>query len=449
MDTPHLTRRKFLGGAAAAATVTIVPAHVLGGPKHTPPSEKLNIACIGIGGKGRSDVASVRSENIVALCDVDQVRGASSFKAFPKAKRYKDFREMLEKEEKNIDAVMVSTPDHTHAVAAMAALKMGKHVYCQKPLAHDIHEVRALTGEARKRGLVTQMGIQIHATDQMKLGVEMLKAGMIGKVHRVDVWSCKGKRTISTNMPTKPLPGMPVPGTLEWDLWVGPAPFRAYNKAYCPGRWRRWWDFGCGRLGDMGCHIMDPAFWALDLGSPISVESHPTPFTKQVYPDSNVVRWEFPARGDQPPVSMTWYAGINMPFVPPGMPSGFKLPLQGGLYYGDKGTLLFPHVTLKTPKSVGPVILPPSRMEDFQPPEQLYKRHTNHYQEWVAACKGQGKTSTPFDYSGPLTETVLLGNVAARTAGQRLFWDAGNMKITNCPEADKHLGRKYRKGWKL
>ena len=452
-----ITRREFISQASAAAAAvsafTIVPRHVLGGPKYTAPSDKLNIACIGIGGKGGSDIYSVRSENIVALCDVDYKRGARTFKRYPKAKQYKDFRIMLEKEDKNIDAVMVSTPDHTHAVAAMMAIKMDKHVYCQKPLAHDMYEVRALTEEARKRGVVTQMGIQIHATNEMKFGVEMIKSGIIGKVRRVDVWSSKRARkknsaAIDKVPQGRPQGSMPVPDTLDWDLWLGPAPYRPYNRQYAPGSWRRWWDFGVGGLGDMGCHIMDPAFWALDLKSPITVEAHPGPFNKEVYPSRTTVQWEFPARGEQPPVTMTWYGGSDRPFIPSGLLPQEKMPNQGGLYYGDKGILLFPHRTLKTPAHIRPTLLPTAKMKDCPAPKQLFERNTDHYMEWVKACKGGPKTSADFDYSGPLTETVLLGNLAART-GQRIFWDTKKFEITNIPEANKYLKREYRKGWKL
>ena len=449
MSHQHTSRRNFIKGAAGIAAFTIVPSHVLGGPKHIAPSEKLNIACIGCGGKGTSDIRAISNQNIVALCDVDSKRAARTFKDHPKAKKYTDFREMLEKEDKNIDAVMISTPDHTHAVAAMAALKMGKHVYCQKPLAHNIHEVRALTEEAAKQNLVTQMGIQIHAYDRMKLGVEMIKSGLIGKVHHVDVWSSKSQRGgTSAPLPTKPLPGMPIPNTLEWDLWLGPAPEREYNIGYHPSKWRRWRDFGVGRLGDMGCHIIDPAFWALDLVSPLSVEAHCSEFNDQVYHYSNIVQWDFAARGDQPAVTMKWYDGVNHPPIPKGMPKGFKLPNQGGLYYGDKGILLLPHMTGSSPKNVGPVLLPLSKMKGFEAPKQLYERGIDHYQEWVRACKGEGKALTPFDYSGPLTETVLLGNVAARV-GEKLQWNAKKMSITNLPEANAFLSRQYRKGWSL
>ncbi len=449
------SRREFVKKTVIASTAfTIVPRFVLGGSGYVAPSDKLNIACIGVGGKGQSDVKSVATENIYALCDVDYKRGANSFKNYPKAHKYKDFRIMLEKEHKNIDAVMVSTPDHTHAVAAMMAIKMNKHVYCQKPLAHDMFEVRALTEEARKRGVVTQMGIQIHATDGLKLGVEMIKSGIIGNVYKVDLWSCKGfvkgdMRKNLTTIPMNKIPSIAIPDTLDWDLWLGPAPFRAYHPQYAPSKWRKWWDFGVGRLGDMGCHIMDPAFGALDLVSPLSVQAHPQPFTNQIVPNGTVVRWEFPKRGNLPPVSMTWHDGYNMPFMPESSKMKEKLPSQGGLYYGEKGTILIPHRVLNTPPDKDlPRLLSVENIRDVKRPKQLFDRGTNHYQEWVKACKGDGKTSTDFDYSGPLTETILLGNIAAKTGG-KLSWDSKKFNITNMPEANKLLKREYREGWTL
>jgi predicted dehydrogenase len=432
--TPGLSRRQFLGGAAAAAVFTIVPRHVLGGTGRTPPSEKLNIACIGIGGMGASDVGQVSTENIIALCDVDWKHAAGTFEKHPGAKKYRDFRRMLEKENKNIDAVTVSTPDNIHAVAAMMAIKMGKHVYCQKPLAHDVYEVRRLTEEARKQNVMTQMGIQIHAENAVKLVVEVIKSGMIGKVRKVDIFSNKnwGGGDRPTDTP-------PVPETLDWDLWLGPAPWRPYHPTYLPGSWRRWWDFGTGTLGDMGCHIIDPACWALDLNYPLSVEAEPGKFNKETYPQKTIVRWEFGARGDLPPVTLTWYDGANNPPRPEELEEGRNLPGQGGVYYGDKGTLLSPHMGT-------PTLIP--YLKGFKFPEPFLPRGINHYQEWIRACKGGPKPSANFDYSGPLAETILLGNVAA-LAGRKLSWDGPKMRAANMPEANKYLRRKYRQGWKL
>jgi predicted dehydrogenase len=432
----RISRRQFLGGAAAAAAFTIVPRHVLGGSGRVAPSEKLNVASIGISGMGASDVGQVSTENIVALCDVDWKHAAGTFSRHPSARRYRDFRRMLEKENKNIDAVTVSTPDNIHAVAAMMAIKMGKHVYCQKPLAHDIYEVRKLTEAARQNGVMTQMGIQIHAENSVKLVVEMVKSGLIGKVRRVDIWSNK-----NWGGGTRPKDTPPVPETLSWDLWLGPAPYRPYHPTYLPGNWRRWWDFGTGTLGDMGCHIIDPVCWALDLGYPTSVEARPGPFNNETYPQKTVVKWEFPARGELPPVTLTWYDGANSPPRPKELEDGRNLPGQGGLYYGEKGTIMAPHMG-------GPRLIPESRMRESKMPEPFLPRGINHYQEWIRACKGGPRPSASFDYSGPLTETILLGNVAAR-GGRKLDWDGPNLKVTNIDEANKYLKRDYREGWTL
>jgi len=437
VKTRRMNRRQFLGSAAAVAAFTIVPRHVLGGARQVPPSEKLNIACIGVGGMGASDVQSVSTENIVALCDVDSSKHtAASFDKHPTAKKYKDFRKMLEAEEKNIDAVTVSTPDNLHAVAAMAAVKMGKHVYCQKPLCHDIYEVRQLTEAARKQGVKTQMGTQLHATGEMKTFVEWVKAGVIGKIHRVDLWS--GKNWGGGERPTDT---PPVPPTLDWDLWLGPASYRPYHPRYMPSEWRRWWDFGTGTLGDMGCHIIDPAWWVLDLQYPTSVEAQPGPFNKETYPEHTVVTWEFPARGDLPPVTVTWRDGKNEPPRPKELEESRKLPDQGGLYYGDKGTILLPH-------GGNPRLIPESQMKGFKAPPRSLPRDVDHYQEWIRACKGGSKPLSNFDYAGPLAEAILLGNIAA-LAKQKLQWDGPNMKVTNMPEANKFLRREYRKGWTL
>ncbi len=448
MNKKRISRRAFAAtSTAAVAAFTIVPRFVLGGPGFTPPSEKLNIACIGVGGMGKSDLRAVSKENnIVALCDVDHQHAAESFKEHPNANLYKDFRIMLEKEHKNIDAVTVSTPDHTHAVAAMAAIKMGKHVYCQKPLGHDVHEVRALTEEARKQGVVTQMGVQLHAIEAMKLGVEIVKSGMIGKVGKVDVWSCKGfdpraRHERSVHIPKMEVPKMPIPKTLDWDLWLGPASYRPYHGQYLPASWRDWWEFGSGRLGDMGCHLIDPVFWALDLKAPLTIEAHPAPFTEEITPEDTIVQWEFAARGEHPPLTMRWYDGYNKPFLPPEVAVDSELPNQGCLFYGERGILLMRHDN-------APTLLPVERMKDFKHPKQLFPRRVNHYNEWSRACVSGGTTSTNWDYAGPLTETVLLGNVAAR-AGKRIYWDSKNLNITNMPEANIYLKREYRKGWSL
>ena len=435
-----ITRRRFLGSAAATAAFTIVPRHVLGGSGYTAPSEKLNIACIGIAGQGAYDISQVAGENIVALCDVDWRHAAGTFQKFPKAKKYRDFRKMLDAEDKNIDAVTVATPDNIHAVASMAAMKRGKHVYCEKPLCHDVYEVRQLTLAARKYGVQTQMGTQIHATSEMKLLVEIIRSGVIGNVRKVDLWSGKnwGGGTRPTDTP-------PVPDTLDWDLWLGPAPYRPYHSTYLPGQWRRWWDFGTGTLGDMGCHIIDPAWWALDLDAPTSIEADPAPFNNETYPTKTIITWEFPARGSRPPVTVRWFDGDNRPPRPKELEASRELPGQGGVYYGDKGTILYPHMG-------GPRLIPESDMKGFKKPEPFLPRvkggAVGHYHEWVDACKGGRKPLSNFDYAGPLTEAILLGNIAAK-AGRKIEWDSAAMKVTNIPEINEHLRRQYRSGWTL
>jgi predicted dehydrogenase len=429
------------------AAFTVVPRHVLGGTGLKPPNEKLNIACIGVGGMGKYDVLNLTSENIVALCDVDERRAAEIYNKYPNVPKYRDFRVMLEKEAKNIDAVTVSTPDHMHAVAAMTAMKMGKHVYCQKPMAHDIYEVRQLTEAARKYKVVTQMGIHVHAMESVKLLVEIIKSGIIGKVREVHLW---------TNSPlypqeiARPSDTPPVPKEFDWDLWLGTAPYRPYNPAYAPALWRAWKDFGTGALGDMGCHIFDPACWALDLTCPVSVEAYSSRFVPamraepvnfETYPRASMVHYEFAARGDLPAVKLVWYHGGMKPLRPPELEDNRELPEQGGLYFGEKGTILAPH-------DAGPRLIPESTMKGFKKPERSLPRGLDHYQDWVRGCKGGPKPLANFDYAGPLTEMVLLGNVSI-LSGKRLLWDGPNMKVTNVPDANAFLKREYRQGWTL
>ncbi len=437
MKNVRMNRRQFLGSAAAMAAFTIVPRRVLAGSGQTPPSEKLNIACIGIGGQGASDINDVSSENIVALCDVDWGQHtAGTFNRFPNARKYKDFRKMLDAEDKNIDAVTVSTPDNIHAVAAMAAMKRGKHVYCEKPLCHDVYEVRQLTEAARKYKVVTQMGTQIHGTAEMKFFVEIVQSGVIGKIHKVDLWSGKnwGGGVRPTDTPA-------VPETLDWDLWLGPAPYRPYHPCYVPGNWRRWLDFGTGTLGDMGCHIIDPAWWALGIDYPTSISAQPGPFSKETYPQKTIITWEFAAKGDRPALTVNWYDGENQPPRPPELEPSRKLPDQGGVYYGEKGVIVYPHCGV-------PRLIPETAMKGFKKPAEVFDRSVNHYQDWIRGCKGGPKPLSNFDYAGPLTEAILLGNVAA-FVGQKIEWDGPNMKATNIPDGDKFLRRTYRRGWSL
>ena len=442
MASRKITRRRFIGGAAAAATAfTIVPAYVLGNNGRTPPSEKLNVAGIGVGGQGAADlddIAGNNDVNVVALCDVDENRARDSFSKYPQAKKYHDFRVMLEKEKSNIDAVIVATPDHVHALAAMMALKMGKHVYCEKPLTHSVYEARQLAKVARETGLATQMGNQAHANEELKLSVEVIKMGLIGKVGEVHAWS---DRPIWPQGIDRPKDTPAVPESLQWDLWLGPAPERPYHPAYLPFSWRGWWDFGTGALGDMGCHIIDPVVWALDLGSPTSIEAVSTKVNSETAPVASIVRYEFPARGELPPVKLTWWDGHLLPPRPEEMEDQRKFPDNGVLYIGDKGKILAAHGS-------APRLLPEERMKDFRKPEAQLPRGVGHRREWINACKGGPKPLSNFEYAGPLSELVLLGNVALRT-GQKIYWDGPGLKVSNVAEADQYIRREYRSGWTL
>jgi predicted dehydrogenase len=437
----QMSRRGFLRSAATtAAAFTIVPRHVLGGSGYTPPSEKLNIAFIGAGGQGERNIAQLSSENIAALCDVDEERAAKTFQLYPKAKKYRDFRKMLEKE-KNIDAVVVTTPDHTHAVAAMIAIRLGKHVYCEKPLTHSILEARRLTEIAREANVVTQMGIHHHAGRALRLAVEVIRSGAIGEVRQVHIWTSRPEVLWAQGV-DRPKDTPAAPSTLAWDLWLGPAPYRPYHPAYVPFTWRGWWDFGTGAFGNMGCHVMDLAFWALDLGRrAVSVEARTTRFNSETYPTASLIRYEFAALWGMSPVTVTWYDGGLLPWRPKELEEGRNLPSHGGLYVGEKGTIL-------VPLGDGPRLIPESKMKDFKRLQPTLPRSPGHYQEWIEACKGGPKPLANFDYSGPLTEIVLLGNIAIRT-GKKLDWDGPNMRVTNLPEANEYLHRRYRKGWTL
>lgn len=466
-----ISRRDFMGGAAAAAmTFTIVPRHVLGGSGHTSPSEKLNIAGIGVGGMGASNidalagysnkngVVTMSGENIVALCDVDEEYAAPVFNRYPKAKKYRNFRKMLEKQ-KDIDAVVIATPDHTHAVIAMAAMRMGKHVYVQKPLTYSVYEARKLTEAAHKYKVATQMGNQGHSGEGVRLVCEWIWDGAIGPVREVHAWT---NRPIWPQGIDRPEETPSVPATLDWDLWLGPAPYRPYHPAYTPLFWRGWWDFGTGALGDMACHILDPVFWALKLKYPISVEAsiastrHKTEsgWTKLVvntetYPNASIVHYRFPARGDMPQVKLTWYDGGLLPPRPEELEPGRQMGKDdsGVIFIGDRGKLMCGTY------SDSPRLIPETKMKEYKRPpkkiDRIPKGRDGHEQDWVRACKGGEPACSNFDYSGPLTETVVMGNLAIRNPGRTLAWDGENMKVTNFPEANEHIHREYRNGWTL
>jgi len=442
MAGKKLSRRSFLGRTAAATAVfSIVPRYGFGAEK-TAPSETLNVASIGAGGQAAHDIQVVaRDARIVALCDVDDRRASEMCKKFPKAAKYKDYRVMLEKERDNIDAVIVATPDHTHAFAAMAAMELGKHVYVEKPMAHSIYEVRKLMQAARKYNVMTQMGNQGHSF----YGCRVLKSWMedraIGDVTEIHSW---------TNRPTwpqgipRPTQTPPVPETLDWNLWLGSAPERPYNPAYCPRNWRGWYDFGTGALGDMGCHIFDAPFWTLNLTTPTRIEVEMPEHFPETYPEWSILRYEFPARGDMPPVKLTWYDGGKMPPHPPELEKGRVIGDRdgGSLLIGTKGK-----ITVGTYGQ--PVrIIPEEKMRAYDRPEVKYERSPGQQAEWVVACKGGPPPNANFDYAGPLAEVVLLGCVALR-AGKPIEFDAETATVTNLPEAQQFISPPYRKGWTL
>jgi len=448
MSGKNINRRRFLAGTAMTAAATIVPRHVLGGAGNIAPSEKLNIAGIGVGGMGKSNMIQLESENIVALCDVDHEYAAETFKRYPKAKVYTDFRKMLDKQ-KDIDAVMIATPDHTHAVIAAEAMRRKKHVYCQKPLTHDVYESRMLAKMAKETGVTTQMGIQGHSMEGGRLICEWIWDGAIGKVTEVDAWCSLsyypfGHEWWSSKWSRRPKETPPVPATLDWDLWLGPAPERPYHPAYHPGVWRCWWDFGCGMMGDRGAHTLDPVFWALKLGHPTSVEATSLDLNPDTHPVASIVTYQFPARGDLPPVKLTWYDGLRPP-RPAELEDGRQMGnVEGGsLFKGSEGKLV------AGVYGEDPRLIPESRMKAYKTPEKTIPRvEGSHEQDWVRACKSGGRAGADFEYSGLLTEVCLLGNVARRVDA-RIEWDAENMKVTNLPEANKYIRTQYREGWSL
>ena len=453
----QISRRQFMGAAAAVAAFTIVPRDVLGGPGHVPPSEKLNIAGIGVGGRGANDLNAVSSENIVALCDVDQSRAAATFNRFPEAKVYSDFRRMLREEKKNIDAVVIGAPDHIHAPAAIMAMKMRKHVYCEKPMVHTIYEAREMTRVARRTGVVTQMGNQGHAGEGLRLTYEFIHDGAIGAVREAHVWTDRagvpGGRAWWPQGIDRPEGSWPVPETLDWNLWLGPAPWRPYAKflgkndelvAYCPFNWRGWFDFGCGALGDMAVHNADPAFFCLDLGAPTAAEAETSPVNNETFPKWSIITYYFPAKGERPPVKLVWYDGGRLPERPPELEQERQLGSNGIFFVGDKGILLGPS------HAGAPRLIPESKMKEYGRPPQILPRSIGHHAEWVQACKDNKPEDAKagFWYSGPFTEALLVGNLAVRL-GKRIEWDAEKARATNAPEADNYITKFYRAGWTL
>ena len=458
------SRRQFLQTAStAAAGFMIVPRHVLGGCGYTAPSDTVNVAAIGAGGKGYSGINAVSSQNIVALCDVDDQMAERAYKQWPKAARFRDYRKMLEQHRDDIDAVVISTPDHTHAITGLACMDLDKHVYIEKPLAHSIEEVRALSEAAKaKPHLITQMGNQGASGEGIRRTQEIYEAGLLGDVHTVYAF---------TNRPVWPQGGpaptekQKVPDHFDWNLWLGPAAMRPYHEAYHPFAWRGYWDFGTGALGDMGCHILDTPFYILELGYPESAEASVgqvfsrnwTPdYHPESCPPSSQIFLNFPARGSKPPVKLVWSDGGILPERPAGMTTDDKLGDgrgNGFIMVGDKATLV------ADVYGANPRLLPTSRMEDLDLPETLPRVDTSHGMDWINGIKNNYQPSSHFAKAGPLTETVLMGNLAVRgytyrfpdpdgkdkdayivPGRTRLEWDGARMEVTNVPEMNYFVG---------
>ncbi|MCB0748145.1 MAG: Gfo/Idh/MocA family oxidoreductase [Ignavibacteriae bacterium] len=447
-----VSRRSFLKNTAmAAAVLNYIPFSIRG---TNVPSNKLNIAAIGIGGMGGYNLKNCEDENIVALCDVDSDYAAGTIKRYPKAKVYKDYRLMLEKQ-KDIDAIIIATPDHTHAVITMAAMQEGKHVFCQKPLTHNIYEARTITEAANYYNVQTQMGNQGHSVEHIRLLKEWIADGAIGTVREVHAWTDRpvgGDPWSTFAVKAKSTENLPVPETLDWDLWLGPAPYRAYHPDYHPTKWRAWLDFGTGSLGDMGCHILDPAFWALDLGAPDKLQATSTHWEpeieSQTFPRASIVRFNFPANNKRGAVKLTWYDGRLLPEIPEELEIGRELPSSGALIIGDKGAMLH-----GSHGADGVRIIPEIKMQEYVRPAKTIARVTEgHEGDWIRACK-EGKGGKPassnFNYGGPLTEMVLLGMIAIQVKDQRLEWNRDEMKFTNNDKANLLVKSQYRDGWKL
>jgi len=437
----RMKRRDFLKAAAAASLgFQIVPRSVLGGSARAAPSEKLRIAGIGVGGQGGGVLRDMAKESIVALCDVDWRYAAHTFRAFPGAERFRDYRVLLDRR-KDMDAVVIATPDHMHAPITMAALRAGKHVYVEKPMAHSIEEARLMTRVARETGLVTQMGNNGHAGEGLRLTREWIQAGAIGEVREIHCWTDRPGQFWRQDL-DRPGDRPAVPADLDWNLWLGAAPERPYHGVYHPKSWRGWFDFGTGAMGDMAIHNMDPAFYALDLGSPVAAEARTSPLKKESYPAWEVITYEFAARGDRPALKLFWYDGGKKPPPPEGLEKGKHLGDNGIYFTGEKGTILCGGW------AGAPRLLQESRRREFPVPPKTIPRSIGHRAEWIQACKEGNPEGARagFAYSGPYTEALLVGNLAVRLQ-KRIEWDAGGMRAKNAPEADVLIRKRYRSGF--
>jgi len=467
---PHpsaVSRRALVRAGVAAAAFAVVPRRVLGGEGHVPPSEQTTLAGIGMGGQGMQDLGAfiaMPEVRAVAVCDVNREGGGYLSWNWDKGKQarqcgreparrlvekhyadakasgtytgcaaYADFRELFAKE-KDVDAVLVATPDHTHAAIMMAALKGGKHVFCEKPLTWSVREARAVAQAARKAGVATQLGNQGQASEEARIVREMIADGAIGPVREIRVW-CPPRFWSYPTYTGRPKETPPVPAGLDWDLWLGPAPERPYHPDYCPWTWRNWWAFGTGLLGDLWCHKLSTAFKALDLGHPVRVSASSTKLDEEVYPLGVIARFDFPARGDHPPLKLTWCDGGLKPPRPPGLEPGRRM--ADITYLGDDGAIM------------GHRLIPETRMKAYGRPPRTLERSPGHYKEWILACRGGPPAGSDFvRHSALLTEACLLANVAVR-AGKELHWDGPAMRVTNYEPANKLLHRPYREGWQL
>lgn len=395
-------------------------------------NEKLKILCIGTANRAAADIDGVQGEDIVGLCDVDQNYLDRAAAEFEGAAKFNDYREMIDQEASRVDAVVIGTTDHHHAPATMRAINAGLHVYCEKPLTHTVAEARMIAEAANAKGVATQLGTQIHASDNYRRVVEIVRSGAIGDVGEVHVWVGKGWG--GGDLPEK---ADPVPAHLNWDLWLGPAPKRPYaNGRYHPAQWRRWWDFGQGTLGDMGCHYMDLPFWALGLRHPTSCQAEGPEVHPETCPMGLKVNYQFPERDGRPPVRLSWYDGDQCPREV----AGERVPGSGVMFVGSEGKLFATYTNYR--------LFPRDKFADFEPPAKTIPDSIGHHAEWIRACKDGSPTTCNFDYSGALTESVLLGNVAYRT-GQALNWNAAELKATDCPEADAFIHKDYRPGWEV
>ncbi len=424
----QLTRRHFLGQTTAAGGLLIMDGLFSGAQAA---NDKLNIGVVGVAGRGGGNLKGVSGENIVALCDVDATRLAAAKKQHAKAETYADWRKMLER--KDLDAVVCSTPDHTHAIVGVNAMKTGHHLYCEKPLTHKVSEARAMAVTAAKHKRVTQMGTQIHAGDNYRRVVELVQAGAAGPIKEVHVWAGATYGNVKLSDP-----GVP-PENLDYDLWLGPLPYRPFRKEYAPFAWRNFWVFGGGTLADFWCHYSDLAFWALDLKYPNTVHCHRGVARPERTTLKMRVKYEYPARGKKPPVTLHWYQGGDKPDIL--TDEQRKKWGSGVLFIGKKGQLYSSYG--------GHQLMPEKKFKDFTPPKPYIPKSIGHHAEWIKACKEDGQTTCNFGYAGPLTESALLGIVSHRVGNKKLEWDAENLKAINCPVADKYIHHKYRKGWSL